>query len=793
MTEAAFSTIWDILGGILLLRPEAFQALSNLTHADADAVGLIIVLLAGLSQGVAQAIILFVNRVQPLRFLISLLLGSVLFVFGYIFWGLSVWLVGLVFLSPSIPLRTVADVLAFSYLPLLFSFFGAMPYLGVPILRLLAVWNLLAMVVGFSVLADLSARAAFAHVLVGWVVLVVVQQTVGQPIANLGQWLVNKAAGVKIVRDQEAVRELIYGAFPAMNQAPPQAEAVTEAAPVGIDGTAPLPASSIAAATGREEPGAHTAEDADDGFWRTHWNPQQGHSSGTTRRTTQRLLRALQLVGLAALAALVTVALDPLRNLLTGWYSEADPLISLLFDLLWISLVALVIGLLLAPIEALGWWAGWYGDDIQTVGSPEDPENHGHHPTHMPRHRYVVYLDGIGQTDSDYQPAVAHFLEKLEQMLPPDILLVKGLMSYSVLNRALTQNRPLAFFWRLADQFKDWRLGGWLLALIVNMRNVLVVTVSADLRYGPIFNRGIAQQIYSNLIEDGYPPTGGVPVTLIGYSGGGQIAMGALPFLKRALRTPIEVISLGGVISGSVRALEVEQLYHLVGEKDVVERLGPIFFPRRWRLSVLSYWNRAKKKGRISFINLGPVGHQNPGGIMDPEAFLPSGRSHLQQTLDLTLEILDGDMRQLLEARRLNLETPGNYYRYQVAPFNQLSYYPLHQQVDSTLYRPLGDWVGRLILPAREKRRQVGGVLFEIHHAPPEYADHVGQVVPLRWAHSPAVTDRLRRVIRDIHFSAETEYSYRQGLIHPIRLNHWRMVDPLESLAGARPINDVVV
>ncbi|HEY9878277.1 MAG TPA: CAAX protease, partial [Leptolyngbyaceae cyanobacterium] len=196
---------------------------------------------------------------------------------------------------------------------------------------------------------------------------------------------------------------------------------------------------------------------------------------------------------------------------------------------------------------------------------------------------------------------------------------------------------------------------------------------------------------------------------------------------------------------------------------------------------------------RISFISLGPVGHQNPGGIMDPEAVLPDGRTHLQQTLDLTLEILDGNLRSLLEARKLNLEEPGNYYRYQAAPFNQLANYPLDQTVDPELYRPIGEWVGRLILPAREMRRKVGGVLFEVHLAPPEYAHCVGQLVPLRWAHSPGVTDRLRRVIRDIHFSAETEYSYRQGVIHPIRLNHWRMVDPLESLAGARPINDMLV
>lgn len=781
MADPAFGTLWQILGGILTLNPAAFAALKTLPSFTVDVLALAIVLLAGLSQEVAQAIILFVNRVQPLRFVVSLLLGSVLFAFGYLFWGLSVWVAGLVFLAQPIPLRTVVDVLAFSYLPLVFSFFGAMPYFGVPILRLLAVWNLLAMVVGFAALAALPARLAFAHVMLGWVVLVVVQQTVGQPVANLGRWLVNQAAGVKIVRSPAAVHDLIYGAFPEAEAAPPPAEKE-------------LP--SQAAAVMRAELGQPPSRPLDetDPAWVAAPAPAAAAAQETLQRPWQ-IQQALQLIGLTLLGLLVAIALGPLRELITGWYDRSDPLVALAFDLLWISLVALAIGGLLAPVEALGWWAGWYGDDIQTVeldaaaqASLEAPETQ-----RSPQQRYVVYLDGVGQTDPEYQPAVAHYLESLEAVLPHDICLIKGLMSYSVLNRALTEDRPLAFFWRLIDRFKDWRLAGWLPALLINLRNVLVVTVSADLRYGPIFNRGIAQQIYTNLLESGYPPWGGVPITLIGYSGGGQIALGALPFLKRVLRAPIEVISLGGVISGSVQALEAEQLYHLVGTKDTVERLGPLFFPRRWPISRLSYWNRARKRGRISFISLGPVGHQNPGGIMDAEATLPDGRTHLKQTLDLTLEILEGDLRDLLQARRLNLEVPGAYYRYQAAAFNQLASYPLQLQVDPEYYRPIAEWVGRLILPAREKRRQVNGVLFEIHQAPPEYADHIGQVVPLRWQPSPALANRLRQVVRDIHFSADTEYSYRQGLVHPIRLNHWRLVDPLESLAGARPIDDVVV
>lgn len=786
MSEQTLESLWTVLSGILSLRPEAFTALTTFPIGDTDTLALLIVLAAGLSQGVAQAIILFVNRVRPLRFVLSLLLGAVLFVFSYIFWALSIWLAGLWFLKITIPLPVVADVLGFSYLPLVFSFFGAMPYLGVPILRLLSVWNLLAIIVGFSVLAGLTAREAFGHVVVGWILLQVLQQTIGQPIANLGQWLVNQTAGVKLVVHPRQLRDLILkgplgrslGAAVLPQEPPPPAPPQPISHPPA--GTEPFAIQPPPRPAATPEPTVSPV---------TPLTPRRRLLPTRHSRFSAAAQRLLLYVGFALLALLVAALLDPVRTLAFGWYDQTGAVVRFAIDLLWIGVVAFVLGGLLAPVEALGWWAGWYGDPIQTVPPPGDQPIAG---AQTPYRRYVVYLDGIGQTTTDYQPSVSRFLQELEAALPPHTRLVQGLMSYSVLNRALTEDRPLAFFWRLMDRLKGLHLGGWL-GVFINLRNLLIVAVSADLRYGPIFNQGIAQQIYESLLLDGYPSSGGIPITLIGFSGGGQIAMGTFPFLKRALRTPIEVISLGGVISGNVEALDVEQLYHLVGEKDTVEQLGPIMFPRRWPISVLSYWNRARNKGRISLISLGPVGHQLPGGIMDPDAYLPDGRSHLQQTLDLILNILDGDIRDVIELERTTVIRESNYDRYRTAAFNCPDEYPLEQTLDAAYFRPVGDWLGRLILPTLDKRASINGVLFEVYHAPAPYRACIGSVVTLGWQDSPEVRSRLRQVARDVHFSAEATYAYCRGVIHPMRLNHWRMVDPLESLAGAHPHDDVVV
>lgn len=497
------------------------------------------------------------------------------------------------------------------------------------------------------------------------------------------------------------------------------------------------------------------------------------------------------LVGIGLIALLVVAFFSPSSTLLLRAYTALGTTWRLVADLVGIGSIAFIFAALLSPLEALGWWAGWYGDRVATTLTPGilvEPI-----PTKTKIVRYAIYLDGIAQTNFQYLPEVNVFLNELAAVLPDNILIIKGLMPYSVINRPLTQGRVLSFLWRLADRLQSSKSGGIvgaLLTLTILLRNLTVVAVSADQRYGPIYNQGTAQVIYNSLIHHGYQPGSNVPITLIGYSGGGQIAMGAATYLKQALAAPIDVISIAGVISGNNNALKLEHLHHLVGDKDLVERAGPIFFPKRWKLFFLSYWNRAKRRGKISMTSLGPVGHNGAGGPLDPNKFLPDGRSYLAQTVDLVAGIIQGKSPLAQTSTR---NKTSNYELYQQAAFNQFSYYPLNQSVDTQLYRPVACWMGRLILPSFEQRRVVKGVLFEVHHTDPANRHLVGQVVNLRWSNDPKVQAYVRSVTKDVHFSEEARYSLRQGIIHPNRLDRWQQVDPLESLAGSRPNDDVIV
>jgi predicted Abi (CAAX) family protease len=487
--------------------------------------------------------------------------------------------------------------------------------------------------------------------------------------------------------------------------------------------------------------------------------------------------------------ALLCTLLFPQLSYLWLWYNTLASALKAIVDLLQIGLIAVLFAGFLVPLEALGWWAGWYGDKINTEIDPGILEEEI--PPQTDAVRYIIYLDGIGQASSKYFPDGENFLGELAAALPDNIGIIRGLIPYSVLNRPLTENGFLSSFWRFAERQSQSNSSviGALLALAINIRNLLVVAVSADQRFGPIYNQGTAQVMYNSLIHHGYKPGSGVPVTLIGFSGGGQIAMGALSYLKQALsNAPIEIISLAGVISGNNNVLLVEHLYHLVGNKDFVERLGPILFPKRWNIFFLSYWNRAKRMGKISFISLGPVGHMGAGGPLDANKFLKDGRSYLRQTIDIISRILQEEYPYNQELVKKKI---SNYERYQQAAFNRPGYYPLNQSVNSELYRPIASWMGRLILPPKEQRHL--GVLFEVHHADGKHKHLVGQIVYLKWIDDPISKVSVQSTKKDVHFNAEALYNYTQGKILPIRINHWRQVTPLESLAGSRPNDDIVV
>ncbi len=108
------------------------------------------------------------------------------------------------------------------------------------------------------------------------------------------------------------------------------------------------------------------------------------------------------------------------------------------------------------------------------------------------------------------------------------------------------------------------------------------------------------------------------------------------------------------------------------------------------------------------------------------------------------------------------------------------------------LYQPVAPWTGRLILPSLDQRDKKS-VFFEVHNADTQHQNLRGKVVRLQWSEDKVLANYRQTTTRDINFPATTFQSQKSGNVHPDRLNSWQQVDPLESLTGARPKDDLLV
>ncbi|HEX2516768.1 MAG TPA: hypothetical protein VH257_18835 [Chloroflexota bacterium] len=311
-----------------------------------------------------------------------------------------------------------------------------------------------------------------------------------------------------------------------------------------------------------------------------------------------------------------------------------------LLTLLGIFILAVLFIALLAPLESLGWYAGWRRRRTYTRQGAEGAG--AETATAIPEASdYIVFLSGIGDPSGQWHyPEETEFLRRLREALP-QAAVISDLFAYSVTSADIraTAGRPrTGKMWESIERTVRKNQSAPVGALI-NLRNLFQVTVSVDHRYGPFFNLGQAENVRDALLAYGYRPGSGKGVFLIGYSGGGQVSLGLAAFLNRMLGSPVTVISVGGVMSSEPSCLQVEHLYHLWGTKDPIQSLGDLAFVGRWPISKKSAWNQALRQGKITRLAMGPVAHNGSGGYFGPQP-LPDGRPAIDQTLEVILSIV---------------------------------------------------------------------------------------------------------------------------------------------------------
>jgi len=306
-------------------------------------------------------------------------------------------------------------------------------------------------------------------------------------------------------------------------------------------------------------------------------------------------------------------------------------------DLLLLPVAAVLIFLFwaaLTPFETLGWWAGWFGDAIyhDIVAAEENLL-----PVQSDASAYVLFLSGIGRVSGQtLSYREMEFLALLEKHLPAAEI-IDDIFPYSVNNLALTGQPIFARLWQWALRRK--LEGPALAGYLINTRNMLQVAIAADKRYGPIYNQAIAEVILDSIMRRRFNPESHTPIFIIGYSGAGQMAIGAATYLREWSRGPVYVISLGGIFSSDQGILAADHVFHLWGEKDKAQ-IWRYLMPGRWPFFAASEWNRGLRQQRVTIIRLAGMGHTGRGGYLDHTRPAPDIPSNLERTVETIAAIV---------------------------------------------------------------------------------------------------------------------------------------------------------
>lgn len=131
------------------------------------------------------------------------------------------------------------------------------------------------------------------------------------------------------------------------------------------------------------------------------------------------------------------------------------------------------------------------------------------------------------------------------------------------------------------------------------------------------------------------------------------------------------------------------------------------------------------------------------------------------------------------------------------SPWSRPRSYPLSRRPRADLYRPSAEWLGRLVLPTRAEVAAAGAprgdwVWIVLEQTPAAWRGRIGERWRLRWADLPQLKRLVATVTTDIHLGVEAQRAAAAANVVPTRLDG-RRVGPLQSLAGARPDDDLTV
>lgn len=156
-----------------------------------------ILVIAGLSDAFAQSVVLFANRVKPVRFALLIFINVLTFIFGYFVWVFSIWVYMKVIAEVDLALPYIMVAVGISYMPLILAFLSIIPYFGNYIYSGLLITSFLTVAGTMGLFFEISTAQAYASAFFGLVFVQVLRITIGRPVIFIFQKFRNIVAGTR--------------------------------------------------------------------------------------------------------------------------------------------------------------------------------------------------------------------------------------------------------------------------------------------------------------------------------------------------------------------------------------------------------------------------------------------------------------------------------------------------------------------------------------------------------------------------------------------------------------------
>jgi hypothetical protein len=284
-----------------------------------------------------------------------------------------------------------------------------------------------------------------------------------------------------------------------------------------------------------------------------------------------------------------------------------------------------------APVGTLVWWLNLSREPLSMAKGRESGAKSSKSTL---INCYIVYFPGVGDYSANQLTSGEEFFLTQLTKQYPNCVAVSDVFPYSASNTSLGGGRFLAPVWTAIEQADGWLENA---DALIKIRNLWRFAISADDRYGQVYNRGIAMAVLDRMNAAHPIPAPGQPlrIILIGTSGGAQVALGAAEYLARSRYQPqLFVVSVGGDFEGSTGFDAAQQVDHLQGENDWIEDLSRWVFPSRWSITVGSPYNQAKRQGSYRVETIGPHEHDGDQGYFGLARIGNSQRTYVEVTLE---------------------------------------------------------------------------------------------------------------------------------------------------------------